>query len=83
MAHANLFLRARPIGGMRRIEGEEEADKMSGAEREWRTAIERHPMPPQGVIECAAALLLTTSRCPESRQRTVGSPRIRQCRAVR
>jgi inorganic pyrophosphatase len=73
MAHANFFLRARPIGGLRMIDGEEaddkivavlEADMAYGDLRDIADA-------PKGVIERLRHYFLTYKQMPGERARAV------------
>jgi inorganic pyrophosphatase len=73
MAHANFFLRARPIGGLRMIDGDEADDKI--------VAVLEHDMAygelrdiadvPSGVIERLRHYFLTYKQMPAERARVV------------
>ena len=73
MAHANFFLRARPIGGLRMIDGEEADDKIVGvlesdmAYGDLRDIADA----PQGVIERLRHYFLTYKQMPGEPARTV------------
>ncbi len=73
MAHANFFLRARPIGGLRMLDGDEADDKIVavlendmayGALRDIADA-------PRGVIDRLRHYFLTYKQMPGERSRTV------------
>jgi inorganic pyrophosphatase len=73
MAHANFFLRARPIGGLRMIDGEEADDKIVAvlesdmAYGDLRDIADA----PQGVIERLRHYFLTYKQMPGEPARTV------------
>ena len=73
MAHANFFLRARPIGGLRMIDGEEADDKIVAVlERDMAYGDLRDIADaPQGVIERLRHYFLTYKQMPAEPARTV------------
>ena len=73
MAHANFFLRARPIGGLRMIDGEEADDKIVAVlERDMAYGDLRDIADaPQGVIERLRHYFLTYKQMPGEPARTV------------
>jgi len=73
MAHANFFLRARPIGGLRMIDGEEADDKIVAVlERDMAYGDLRDIADcPQGIVERLRHYFLTYKQMPGEPARTV------------
>jgi inorganic pyrophosphatase len=73
MAHANFFLRARPIGGLRMVDGDEADDKIVAVlERDMAYGDLRDIADaPQGVIERLRHYFLTYKQMPGEPARTV------------
>jgi inorganic pyrophosphatase len=73
MAHANFFLRARPIGGLRMVDGDEADDKIVAVlERDMAYGHLRDIADaPQGIIERMRHYFLTYKQMPAEPARTV------------
>lgn len=73
MAHANFFLRARPIGGLRMVDGEEADDKIVAVlERDMAYGELRDIADaPRGIVERLRHYFLTYKQMPNEPARTV------------